>query len=162
MKQKYTLLSILFLLILNSPVALATTIAQLKGTYAFQMSGVKNPYGYYSGGTFIAVSGNCPINQHCGNVAMVKAVYGTISFDGRGHATFQSITNINDGGGGPIVGTVWAYSVVAAKPNTVLLGTLSNGAYLTLGNFNAGNVAQTALMRTIDDSAEYDSVILQR
>jgi len=137
----------------------ATSVASIKGVYAFQMHGITNEWGYYSGSTWVNLNGaQCPKNEQCMNQAFGKAVYGTISFDGLGHATFLSITSVNEGSGGPTKGTVWTYSVSGYSG---AIGTASDGAYLTLGDFNSAGVAQTVFIRSADSNPEMGLAILQ-
>jgi hypothetical protein len=127
----------------------ATSVANLKGVYNFQIAGFSNQNGYYSGSTWVPVNGSCPTNQHCFVQAVPKLAYGTISFDGLGHATFLSITGVNNGSGGPTKGTVWPYSVSGLNG---ALGSATQGAYLTLGSFNAGWIATVVTIRTADNN----------
>jgi hypothetical protein len=137
----------------------ATSVASLHGAYSFQLQGVSNQYGYYSGSTWVNLSnGSCPAGHSCFSQALGKITYGTLSFDGKGHATFVSITNINGGGHGPTNGTVWTYSVSGFNG---ALGSATNGAYLSLGDFNTAGIAQTVLIRTSDSSPEMGVAILQ-
>jgi hypothetical protein len=135
----------------------ATSVASLKGTYAFQLQGTSNQYGYYSGSTWVPVS-SCPSTQHCFDQAISKLSYGTLSFDGLGHVKFLSITNVNSGGNGPTVGTVWTYSVSGFNG---AIGTSTNGAYLMLGDFSSAGVAQTVLMRTEGNNPNTGTAVLQ-
>ncbi|MGA8150561.1 MAG: hypothetical protein WB952_06405 [Terriglobales bacterium] len=123
----------------------ATSVASLKGVYNFQVAGFSNENGYYSGSTWVVVTGTCPTNQHCFTQAFPRLTYGTLSFDGAGHATFTSVTGVNQGSGGPTKGAVWAYSVSGFNG---ALGTATNGAYLTLGSFNSAGVATVVTIRT--------------
>jgi hypothetical protein len=138
----------------------ATSVASLKGVYSFQLQGVSNQYGYYNGSSWVNLNGKpCPKGLYCSNQAFGKATYGTLSFDGKGHATFVSITDVNSGGGGgPTKGSVWPYSVSGFNG---AIGTATNGAYLSLGNFNAAGIATTVLIRTPDNSPELGVAILQ-
>jgi len=123
----------------------ATSAASIKGVYNFQVSGIDNQNGYYSGSTWVQVTGNCPTNQHCFVQAFPTITYGTLSFDGLGHATFLSVAGVNSGSGGPTKGAVWAYSVSGYNG---AIGSSTNGAYLTLGSFNAAGVATVVTIRT--------------
>jgi hypothetical protein len=139
----------------------ATSVASIKGVYAFQMQGVSNQWGYYNGSTWVNLNNSpCPAGKQCFNQSFSKLTYGTISFDGLGHATFLSITNVNsgNGGGGPVKGSIWAYTVSGFGG---AIGTASNGAYLTLGDFNTAGVAQNVFIRTADSSPEVGVAILQ-
>jgi hypothetical protein len=139
----------------------ATSVASLHGMYSFQLQGVSNQYGYYSGSTWVNLNnGSCPTGHSCFSQAFGKASYGTLFFDGKGHATFLSIINVNSGGGGgPVKGSVWGYSVSGFNG---AIGTATNGAYLSLGHFNAAGIAQTVLIRTGDSSPEMGQAILQQ
>lgn len=137
----------------------ATSVASLNGAYSFQIQGLANEYGYYSGSTWVNVSnGQCPKSEQCFMQAFSRIVYGTLVFDGKGHATFTAVTNINGGSGGPTKGTVWAYSVSGVNG---AVGTSSNGAYLTLGDFNSAGVAQTVFIRTEGSNPELGVATLQ-
>ncbi|HXM22738.1 MAG TPA: hypothetical protein VN948_15885 [Terriglobales bacterium] len=137
----------------------ATSVASLHGVYSFQLQGLTNQWGYYSGSTWVNLNNQpCPTGHSCFNQAFSKASYGTLSFDGKGHATFLSIANVNSGSGGPTKGTVWTYSVSGFNG---AIGTSTNGAYLSLGNFNAAGIAQTVFIRTPDSSPELGVAILQ-
>jgi hypothetical protein len=136
----------------------ATSVASIKGVYNFQLAGFTNETGYYSGSTWIKITTTCPTNQHCFTQAFPKLNYGTISFDGAGHATFLSITSVNNGSGGPVKGTVWAYSVSGFNG---ALGSATNGAYLTLGSFNSAGVATVVTIRTADSNPETGVMTLQ-
>ena len=146
----------------NACASVATGLEQIKGYYSFQLSGVNYNYGYYdNNGNFVAVNGQCPTNENCSNVAEVEGTYGVIYFNGTGTATFESLTKVNNtgGGGGPTTGSTMPYAVTSTAYQ-FLLGTTSNGAYVNIGNFICG-VAQTALIQTIDTNPEFGSAILQ-
>jgi hypothetical protein len=137
----------------------ATSVASIKGVYSFQIQGVSNEWGYYSNNTWVNLNGaQCPKGQNCSNQAFSKLTYGTLSFDGKGHATFVSITNVNGGGHGPTKGSVWTYSVSGFNG---AIGTANNGAYLSLGNFNTAGIAQTVFIRTADTNPDLGVAILQ-
>jgi len=136
----------------------ATSVASLKGVYNFQLGGFANENGYYSGSTWVQVNGACPKGENCFVQAFPRLTYGTISFDGAGHATFTSIASVNGGSGGPTKGTVWAYSVSGFNG---ALGSATNGAYLTLGSFNAAGVATVVTIRTADTNPETGVATLQ-
>lgn len=148
----------LMVLILGSSMSFATSVSSLKGVYNFQISGFTNENGYYSGSTWVQVNGSCPTNQHCFTQAFPKLTYGTLSFDGAGHATFTSITNINSGSGGPTKGSVWAYSVSGFNG---AVGTATDGAYLTLGGFNSAGVATVVTIRTAGNNPNTGVAVLQ-
>jgi len=156
----FVILAVIVLAVASTSFA-GTSVASLKGVYSFQLQGVSNQYGYYSGNTWVNMNGKpCPKGLYCSNQAFGKATYGTLSFDGKGHATFLSITEVNNGGGGggPVKGSVWPYSVSGFNG---AIGTATNGAYLTLGNFNAAGIATTVFIRTPDSSPELGTAILQ-
>jgi len=136
----------------------ATSVASLKGVYNFQLAGFSNENGYYSGSTWIQVNGSCPSTQHCFTQAFPRLTYGTLSFNGAGHATFLSIASVNGGSGGPTKGSVWVYSVSGFNG---AIGTASNGAYLTLGSFNAAGVATVVTIRTSDNNPDTGVATLQ-
>jgi hypothetical protein len=137
----------------------ATSVASLNGVYSFQFQGATNQYGYYSGSTWVNLNNlPCPKGMYCNTQAFNQITYGTLSFDGKGHATFLSIGHINEGTGGPVKGTIWNYSVSGSNG---ALGTATMGAYLTLGNFNSTGIAQTLLIRTADKNSETGTAIHQ-
>jgi hypothetical protein len=136
----------------------ATSVASLKGVYNFQVAGISNEYGYYSGSTWVQVSGACPKGDSCFVQAFPRLTYGTISFDGLGHATFLSVATVNSGSGGPTKGSVWAYSVSGFNG---ALGSATNGAYLTLGSFNAAGIATVVTIRTADSNPDTGVATLQ-
>src|SRR5580698_4212952 len=127
----------------------ATSVASLKGVYRFQIAGVSNQNGYYASGTWYPVTGTCVSSQHCFVQAFLRFTYGTVVFDGAGHATFVSVTSVNGGSGGPREGAVWAYSV---SDFDGAMGTATKGAYLRLGSFNSAGVATVVAIRTADDN----------
>jgi len=159
MKKKALFLILAATVLLTASTSFATSIASLKGVYAFQLQGTTNEFGYYSGSTWVNLNNSaCPSTQHCSSQAFPKVSYGTISFDGLGHAKFVTITNVNGGSHGPTAGTAWGYSVSGFNG---AMGTSTNGAYLSLGDFNAAGVAQTVLMRTTDSSPSTGTAVLQ-
>jgi len=135
----------------------ATSVASLKGVYSFQVQGITNQFGYYSGSTWVKVS-TCPTNQHCSSQSFPRLTYGTLSFDGLGHVKFLTLTSVNGGSGGPAVGSVWAYSVSGFNG---AIGTSDNGAYLSLGSFNTAGVPQTVLIRTVGSNPDTGTAVLQ-
>jgi len=154
MKKVALLMAVVFAVCTAS---FATSVASIKGTYNFQISGVRNEYGYYSGSNFVQVT-TCPSNQHCSNQAFGSVSYGTLSFDGAGHVKFLSIAKVNNGSGGPTAGTVWSYSV--SGYNGAMSGS-SGSAYLTLGSFNSAGVAQVVTIRTGGNDANTGVATLQ-
>jgi len=162
-----TILAIVGLMVALALPGFATSVASIKGTYSFQFSGVTNQYGYYCGA---GQSGNCPWHNlngaacpkdvQCGNVAFAQVTVGTISFDGAGHATFLSIANYNQEGGGnaPKKGTVWPYSV---SGNNAFLGSAGDGASLSLGSFNSAGVATVLQMFIAQTNPAIGTAILQ-
>lgn len=158
MKKAALFLNLIAVLAIASTSFAATSVASLKGVYNFQLSGFSNENGYYSGSTWVQVNGTCPSTQHCFTQAFPRLTYGTISFDGAGHATFTSIASVNGGSGGPTKGTVWAYSVSGFNG---ALGSATNGAYLTLGSFNTAGVATVVTIRTADNNPETGVAVLE-
>jgi len=158
MKKTALLVLMATVLAMASTSLAATSAASLKGVYNFQIAGVTNENGYYSGSTWIQVNGSCPSNQHCFVQSFPKLTYGTLSFDGAGHATFLSIASVNGGSGGPTKGSVWAYSVSGFNG---AIGTATNGAYLMLGSFNSAGVATVVMIRTADTHPETGVATLQ-
>jgi hypothetical protein len=159
--KKAALLVILMVMVLAmaSTSFAATSVASLHGVYSFQLQGVTNHFGYYSGSTWVNLTTqSCPTGHYCFMQAYSKITYGTLSFDGLGHATFLSVTNINSGSGGPVKGSIWSYSVSGFNG---ALGTATNGAYLSLGDFNAAGIAQTVFFRTADTMPSLGVAILQ-
>ena len=158
-KAAWFVIVIAMFLAIASPSFAATSVASLKGVYSFQLDGLTNQFGYYSGSTWVNLNnGACPAGHSCFNQAFSKLTYGTLSYDGLGHATFLSITNINGGSGGPVKGTIWPYSVSGFNG---AIGSATNGAYLSLGNFNSAGVAQTVLIRPSGNGSELGVAVLQ-
>jgi hypothetical protein len=129
----------------------ATSVGSLKGVYRFQIAGVSNQNGYYSGGTWNPVTGTCDSGQHCFVQAFLRFTYGTVVFDGAGHATFLSVTSVNGGCGGPREGSVWVYSV---SDFDGAMGSAAKGAYLRLGSFNSAGIATVVAIRTADNNPD--------
>lgn len=155
--MKKTSLAVLIATVLAlASTSFATSVASVKGVYNFQLSGFSNENGYYSGSTWVQVNGSCPTNQHCFVQAIPKLTYGTLSFDGAGHAKFLSI--VGGGSGGPTTGAVWAYSVSGFNG---AIGTATDGAYLTLGSFNSAGVATVVTMRTAGNNPNTGVATLQ-
>ena len=159
-KAAWFVIVIAMFLAIASPSFAATSVASLNGVYSFQIQGVANEYGYYSGSTWVNRNNStCPKGQYCSNQAFSRITYGTLSFNGKGQATFLSITNVNGGGsGGPTKGSVWTYSVSGFNG---AIGSATNGAYLSLGNFNSAGVAQTVLIRPSGSNSELGVAVLQ-
>ena len=158
MKRFTAVLALILMLAAVVPAVAATSVASLKGTYAFQISGVANQYGYYVSNVWHQVN-TCPAKTNCQNQAFPKLTVGTISFNGAGKATFLSITQYNQGSGGPVKGTVWPYTVSGFNG---LLGTIGNGASLTLGAFNAAGHAMVVQFLTIDKQPMAGTAILEQ
>ena len=158
MKLRSVFSTIAVFIALLVPAFGATSVASLKGTYAFQISGVSNQYGYYVSNVWHQVN-TCPAKTNCQNQAFPKLTVGTISFNGAGKATFLSITQYNQGSGGPVKGTVWPYTVSGFNG---LLGTIGNGASLTLGAFNAAGHAMVVQFLTIDKQPMAGTAILEQ
>lgn len=158
--KKVFAIFLLFASLLVPSFAGAATVASLKGTYAFQIAGVANNYGYYSGSTFVKVTSACPKTATCSNYAFPKLTVGTISFNGAGKATFLSIVQYNQGStGGPVKGTVWAYTVSGFNG---YLGPVGNGAALTLGSFNAAGHSTVVQFLTTDKQPLAGTAILEQ
>jgi hypothetical protein len=128
-----------------------TSVGSLKGVYRFQIAGVRNENGYYSDGTWYQVAGTCPGSQHCFVQAFLRFTYGTVSFDGAGHATFLSATSVNGGCGGAAESQVWSYSI---SDFDGAMSTANSGVYLTLGKFNPAGVATVVAIRTADNNPD--------
>jgi len=158
MKKAMMLGMLMVAVVTMASTSFATSAASIKGVYNFQVSGIDNQYGYYSGSTWVQVSGNCPKNQQCFVQAFPRLSYGTISFDGEGHATFLSIASVNSGSGGPTKGLVLAYSVSGFNG---AIGSSTNGAYLTLGSFNSAGVATVVTIRTVGSNPDTGVATLQ-
>ena len=139
----------LFAALIAPALAAPVGAAQLKGTYSFSIGGTTEAGGYYVKNVWHYVNGNCPTGQHCQTQVFNKLTVGTILFDGLGHAKFLSIVNYDPSGepngGGPVVGTVWPYSVSGFNGQ---LGTAANGASLRLGSFNASGISTVVLLIT--------------
>jgi hypothetical protein len=162
MKQFSRIAALLVLLVASFvPAFAATGVAQLKGTYNFQVVGVQNQYGYYqpNSNTFVVVTnGVCPKGDTCVRAAVEKLTVGTISFDGAGKATFLSIAKYGQGSGGPVKGTVWPYTVSGFNG---YLGTAGNGAALSLGSYNSAGIATVVLFLTTDTVPSTGTAVLQ-
>jgi hypothetical protein len=157
MKKTALFVLLMTMVLVTASSSFATSVASLKGVYSFQVQGITNQFGYYSGSTWVSVS-TCPTTQHCFDQSFPRLTYGTISFDGLGHAKFLTVTNVNGGSGGPTTGTVWAYSVSGFN---AAIGTSTNGAYLALGALNSAGVAQTVLFRTAGKNPDTGTAVLQ-
>jgi hypothetical protein len=158
MKKITFVVLITTILALASTSYAATSVASIKGVYNFQVQGITNQNGYYSGSTWVAVNATCPTNEHCFVQSFPRLTYGTLTFDGAGHATFVSVVNVNGGSGGPANGSVWAYSVSGFNG---AMGSASDGAYLTLGSFNSAGVATVVTIRTADSHPDAGVATLQ-
>jgi hypothetical protein len=147
--------TMILVVVAMAPAFAATSVASLNGTYNFQVNGVTNQYGYNSCSgstcTWHIVTGNCPTGQSCQNQAFPKASVGTMSFNGKGTATFISIAQYNNGTGGPVAGTTCTYTVsgftgdmtkCATKGVSLNMGTV----VFSLGGFNTANVATSVLI----------------
>ena len=147
MKKLFSI--VITLAVLIAPSFAVTGNAQLKGTYSFSIGGTTEAGGYYVKNVWHYVNGNCPAGQHCQTQVFNKLTVGTIYFNGAGQAKFLSIVNYDPSGepngGGPVVGTVWPYSVSGFNGQ---LGTAGNGASLRLGSFNASGISTVVLLIT--------------
>jgi hypothetical protein len=127
MKLASRILAVLSTLLLAASMSFAaTSVASVKGIYNFEIGGV---------------------TTNAKGQAVQQTNYGTVSFDGKGHVTFLSITSVNGGKGGPVKGSVWPYAVSGFNG---ALGTAQDGAYFTLGSFNAAGIATVLTLRTAD------------
>jgi hypothetical protein len=158
MKKITFVVLITTILALASTSYAATSVASIKGVYNFQVEGITNQNGYYSGSTWVAVNGTCPTNEHCFVQSFPRLTYGTLSFDGAGHAVFVSVVNVNGGSGWPTNGSVWAYSVSGFNG---AMGSATDGAYLTLGSFNSAGIATVVTIRTADSHPDAGVATLQ-
>jgi len=146
MKKAMMLGMLMVAVVTMASTSFATSAASIKGVYNFQVAGIDNQYGYYSGSTWVqAQVSSCPAKQVCFSQAFPRLTYGTISFDGVGHATFLTVGNVNNAGSNLVPGTVLPYSVSGYNG---AIGSSTNGAYLTLGSFNAAGVATVVTIRT--------------
>ena len=144
------------------PAMAATSVASLKGTYSFQVIGVTEQYGYYTGNTWTNVNGNCPKNANCYNEVFSKITVGTMSFDGRGNAKFLSFKNYGpNGGGGPVIGTSYPYKVSGYFGTLTIPGPKGGTVSLSLGSFNSANIASVVQLLIPDTQPMQGSAILQ-
>jgi hypothetical protein len=164
--MKKVLATMILVAVAMAPAFAATSVASLNGTYNFQVNGVSNQYGYNSCSgstcTWHEVNGSCPAGESCENQTFPKASVGSISFNGKGTATFISIAQYNNGGGGPVAGTTCTYTIsgftgnltkCATKGVTLDMGTVA----LSLGGFNTANIATTVLILSVDNSTNVSS-----
>jgi hypothetical protein len=162
MRKLFGAIATVFAMLASSFAAGPTGAAQLQGTYSFSITGVTTAGGYYTGNTWHYVNGQCPANENCTTQAFQKVIVGTLFFDGRGQATFMSITQYNASGepnsGGPVKGTVWPYNVSGV---TGRLGTEANGASLTLGAYNSTGLASVLVLLTSDTNPSTGIATLQ-
>jgi len=139
--MKKVLIAGLFMLFAMAP-AFATSVASLNGTYNFQL--VQSS----TSSTQTCANVQSGTGKVCFNLPTVEITTGTISFNGKGSATFLTCSSC-DGKGGPVIGHAYAYTVsgYVANINGVPNGNGSNCAIaFSLGSFNTSGVATTALI----------------
>lgn len=145
MKLKSALSTFILMLALALPgvAATATGVAQLKGTYAFSVSGINN-------------SGTA-------NDISEKITVGTISFNGAGTAEFLTLVNYNQqiGGGGPVVKTPYKYTVSGFTGSLTIPGNKGGVLSFTLGVPNASGVAQVIVMLIPESNPKTGIAVLQ-
>jgi len=139
--MKKFLIAALFMLLAMAP-ASATSAASLNGTYNFQL--------IQSSTTSTQTCANVQsgTGKVCFNLPTVQIITGTISFNGKGSATFLTCSSC-DGHGGPVIGHAYTYTVsgFVANINGVPNGDGGNCAIaLSMGSFNPSGVATTALI----------------
>jgi hypothetical protein len=141
--MKKVLALMLLMLATILPAVAATSVASLNGTYNFQLL----QYSTNGSQTCEPVQGGSG-GSVCFDVPSVQIMAGTISFDGKGSATFESCSNCNSKGG-PAIGHPYTYTVsgFVANINGIPNGKGANAAMaLSLGSFNSAGVATTALI----------------
>jgi len=146
------------------PAAAATSVASVKGTYSFQVLGVTQEYGYFNttGGWVNVSNGRCPAKTNCNNEAFAKITVGTISFDGKGSAKFLSFKSYGpSGSGGPTIGTSYPYKVSNFVGTLTIPGAHGGTVSLSLGSFNAANVAMVLQLLIPDTQPSIGTAILQ-
>jgi len=147
------------------PALAAAGVAQIKGTYSFQVAGVSNSYGYYSGNTFVNLNngGQCPKNMQCQQVAQEKITVGTINFNGAGIAKFLSIRSYDQGsnGGGPAVNVGYKYVVSGFNGTLTIPGAKGAIVSLSLGSYNAAGIATVVQFFVTDTNPSLGTAILQ-
>jgi hypothetical protein len=147
------------------PAAAATSVASLNGTYSFQVIGVSQQWGYYSGNNWININGNCPNPQKkggCVNLSFAKITVGTINFNGKGTAKFLGFKQYGEnGGGGPVVGTSYPYKVSGFAGTLTIPGPKGGTVSLSLGSFNSANVATVVQFLIPDNNPSIGTAELQ-
>jgi hypothetical protein len=141
--MKKILGAMLLMLMMIVPAVAATSVASLNGTYNFQLL----QYSPNSSQTCESVQGGSG-GSVCFDLSSIQITTGTISFNGKGSATFLSCSSCN-GKGGPVIGHAYAYTVsgFVANVDGVPNGKGANAAIaLSLGSFNSSGVATTALI----------------
>lgn len=142
--MKRVLAATVLMLMTMAPAFAATSVASLNGTYNFQLL----QYSQNSSSTCEPVTGGTGGGNVCFVLSSVQITTGTISFNGKGAATFLSCSSCN-GKGGPTIGHAYTYTVsgFVANIDGVPNGKGANAAIaLSLGSFNSANVATTALI----------------
>ena len=162
------LLSIFVLLLAMAiPMYAANSVATLNGTYSFQVVGVSQSWGYYNGNTWVNANGNCPNPQQkggCFNLSFAKITIGTVSFNGKGTAKFLTFQNYGpgNGGGGPTLGTAYAYKINGWTGNLTIPGPKGGIVSLSLGGLNSAGVATVVQFLIPDNNPSIGTAILQR
>lgn len=142
-------------------------VATMSGVYSFQVIGVSQQWGYYSGSTWVNASGTCPnpvSKGGCVNLSFAKISVGTISFDGKGHADFLTFVNYGQGGsgsGGPKVGVLYPYAVSGQTGTLTVTGTNGGVVSMTLGSFNAAGIATVVQFLIPDTNPSIGTAVLK-
>ena len=159
-KKLFSVLAIVFALMVPA-MAAPVGAAQLKGTYSFQVAGVKNDYGYYNGNTFVNLDngGQCPKNTNCQQFAFEKITVGTIAFDGVSKAKFLSVAQYNNGGGGPVKGAT--YKIAGQIGTLTIAGPNGGTVSLSLGSYNAAGIATVIQIFIPDNQPSLGTAVLQ-
>ncbi len=166
MKIFKTMLCTLVLALTTSAFA-ANSVATLNGVYSFQVIGVSPQWGYYNGNTWVNVNGNCPNPQSkggCINLSFAKITVGTISMDGKGHAKFLNFVNYGQqgqGGGGPVVGTVYPYKVSGWNGSLTVTGPKGGTVSMVLGGISSAGVATVIQFLIPDNNPSIGTAILE-
>jgi len=140
--MKKVLGAMLLMSLMIVPAVAATSVASLNGTYNFQL--VQSN----TGSTQTCENVQSGTGKVCFNLPTLQITTGTISFNGKGSATFLSCSSCS-GKGGPVVGHAYSYTVsgFVSNINGVPNGNGTNAAIaLSLGSFNTSGVATTALI----------------
>lgn len=146
----------ILLIVLCGMVAAAqtTSVASLKGNYAFQVSGARIGFGYMGSSGWVSVDGQCPKDTFCQNLTFTKLTAGVIKFNGNGTGSFVSVESYCPVGSndGVTAGTTFTYTVSGFNATmTISVNGTKQSAALSLGSFN-GNLAQSALILVQGDT----------